>query len=507
MKKNIPTFQFVIDDSEESGVKAISIVGDPAFQSSMITFSKEKPKFVALADKKYKQICAGLSLIPDVPVYRVDEIFGEYYGVFSKETIEKIVEKYHMEMNMNKLNLNHDENSFIDAFMVEDFIVDSEARVADLKLKGIEHPNIMGAWYTAFKIKDKNVFESFLNGESGMGFSVEAYLNRFSNQINNKFNKMKKDKKSLLEKIVAIFSEEQTFERSLVPSLGFDIEWGKPGEPVNKIEVDQNGNEVVSPIGAGEFATDAGTVVVDESSNLVEVRPVVAAAEVTPVVDNQSPDNGLASGTTIDVQTGATQTMAAYPWDTCISDQLAAGYSQSAADKICGWIKANNSTQTELTDEVLKSILTEEEYACKPKKKLDEEVALATGTTPTTVTTPDLGSKTLSELVDLTKDGDYEIYICVEGGVVTEAEVNSVQDLVPEQPDTTGMMPGDNQGGGMMSRMKKKFAEVVAENADLKKKLDEPIAEPVLDVQKVTKPFTEMSAYEKALHNAQMRRG
>ena len=157
MKKNIPTFQFVIDDSEESGVKAISIVGDPAFQSSMITFSKEKPKFVALADKKYKQICAGLSLIPDVPVYRVDEIFGEYYGVFSKETIEKIVEKYHMEMNMNKLNLNHDENSFIDAFMVEDFIVDSEARVADLKLKGIEHPNIMGAWYTAFKIKDKNV--------------------------------------------------------------------------------------------------------------------------------------------------------------------------------------------------------------------------------------------------------------------------------------------------------------------------------------------------------------
>ena len=93
---------------------------------------------------------------------------------------------------MNKLNLNHDENSFIDAFMVEDFIVDSEARVADLKLKGIEHPNIMGAWYTAFKIKDKNVFESFLNGESGMGFSVEAYLNRFSNQINNKFNKMKK---------------------------------------------------------------------------------------------------------------------------------------------------------------------------------------------------------------------------------------------------------------------------------------------------------------------------
>ena len=287
MKNIIPTFQFVIDDSEESGVKAISIVGDPAFQSSMITFSKEQPKFVTLANKK-KQICAGLSLIPDVPIFRSDPFYGEYYGFFSKETIEKIVEKYHYEMNSNKLNLDHNEDAFIDAFMVEDYIVNTEARVEDLKSKGIEHENIMGAWYTAFKIKDKNVFEQIESGEVGTGFSVEAFLDKIIVQMNknNNFN-MKKDKKTLLEKIIAIFSTEETFERALVGELGFSIEWSEVGAPVNKITVDTEGVETLEPVGVGEFITDAGVIVVDESSNLLEVRelPVEEPVVEEPVVE------------------------------------------------------------------------------------------------------------------------------------------------------------------------------------------------------------------------------
>lgn len=414
MKKNIPTFQFVIDDSEESGVKAISIVGDPAFQSSMITFSKEKPKFIALADKKYKQICAGLSLIPDVPVYRVDEVFGEYYGYFSKETIEKIVEKYHMEMNMNKLNLDHNDQKFIDAFMIEDYIVDTPQLAEHLKAKGIEHPNIMGAWYTAFKIKDPNTFKSIINGESGMGFSVEAYLDRFSIQ-HNKFNNMKKDKKTLLEKIIAIFSDEQKFERSIVPSLGFEIEWNKPGEPVNKVEVDPNGNEVLSLVGPGEFATDAGTVVVDEASNLVEVRELPTEPTPAPEVPVEVP----------------------------MSEE-----------------------EVVLVDPVIDPSMT-------PEEEVPVEVPDVT---------PDVKSKTIGELVG-TNDGEFWVKVVVEGGVITEAEVSSETDL-----------------------MKTKLSEVEAENADLKKKLEEPIGDPILEAPKVVKPFSEMSAYEKALHNANMKR-
>ena len=131
MENKLPTFEFLIDDTVESGVKAVSIVSDPAFGSSFVTFEKTKPKFIQL--EKKKRICAGLSLIPNVLILRSDETFGEYYGYFSAETIEKIVEKYHEEMNSNKVNLDHNENMFIDAFMVEDYIVNSDARVEDLK--------------------------------------------------------------------------------------------------------------------------------------------------------------------------------------------------------------------------------------------------------------------------------------------------------------------------------------------------------------------------------------
>ena len=290
MKKNIPTFEFMIDESEESGIKAISIVTDPAFQSSFITFSKPKPNFIQFKDKK-KRICAGLSLIPNVPVFRVDEQFGEYYGFFSAETIEKIVEKYHEEMVSNKVNLNHCEDCFIDAFMVEDFIVNSEARVQDLKKMGIEHENIMGAWFTAFKIKDEVTFEAIEKSQEAgnpTGFSVEAYLDKIlvqmrTNNYNDKIEiKMKKDRKSLLNKIVALFSTDN-FERVLVPELGVEIEWTEVGAPVNVVTVDAEGAETLAPVGPGEFVTDAGTIVVDEGSNLVEVREAEAPVEEVPV--------------------------------------------------------------------------------------------------------------------------------------------------------------------------------------------------------------------------------
>ena len=297
MKKNIPTYEFLIDETAESGVKAISIVSDPAFQTSFVTFSKPKPIFVELKGEKFKKkrICAGLSLIPNVPVYRVDEQFGEYYGYFSAETIEKIVEKYHEEMNSNKVNLNHDENNFIDAFMVEDFIVNSKSRAEDLKNMGIEHENIMGSWFTAFKIKDEITFESIVKNQeegNGTGFSVEAYLDKLLIQMRNNENKiikeMKRNKKTLLEKIVKLFTSEY-FERSLVAELGFEIEWTEVGMPVQQVTVDTEGVETMAPVGPGEFVTDLGVVIVDDSSNLLEVREVPPVEDVpveVPVVDD-----------------------------------------------------------------------------------------------------------------------------------------------------------------------------------------------------------------------------
>lgn len=67
----LPVFEFLIDDSQESGVKCVSIVSDPAFGVGAIRFDKDapKPKYIALGDKK-QQIIAGFIILANVPVYR-----------------------------------------------------------------------------------------------------------------------------------------------------------------------------------------------------------------------------------------------------------------------------------------------------------------------------------------------------------------------------------------------------------------------------------------------------
>lgn len=429
LKENLPLFEFVIDDSEESGVKAVSIVGDPAFGSSLIAFEKQKPRFIALAGKK-KQIVAGFSLIPNVPVYRLDPEIGEYLGFFSKETIAQIVEKYHEEMLSNKVNIEHDSSKYIDAFMVEDYIVDSEFKVQDLASKGITHPNAMGAWYTAFKIKDKNVFDKIVESGEGTGFSVEAFLDRvyvdFQKEVKDKFmnkkikREMKKINKSLKEKILAIFTDAEKFERSLVPELAFEIEWAEVGEPVNKVIVDENGVETLQPVGQGEFVTELGIVVVDEQSNLVEVRELPEQPEVEveepemeePVETPEVPVTG---------DTGNTLTI----------------------------------TEPALVDaEVI-------------------EDGLSGKTTCRGI------EKTILEVVG-TNDGEYTILVKVEGGIVTSATAQSLTDLMFEKD--------------------KEINELKDKNAELDKKVKEPIADPILTPETPTVDWNKLSAYEKLMY-------
>ena len=59
------------------GMKAISIVDKPAIESEYIAFNKAEKKqmYFKVDDKKY--IVAGLALIPDKLIYRVDEATGE----------------------------------------------------------------------------------------------------------------------------------------------------------------------------------------------------------------------------------------------------------------------------------------------------------------------------------------------------------------------------------------------------------------------------------------------
>ena len=166
--------EFEIDEFDDaSGVKTISIVDVPAIESDFIAFEKEKIEYVEMKGA-YKQILAGLALIPNKDIPRTNPKGEKYLAYFTTEGIEKIRNKFHKQLMNNRVNVDHKQSDYINAYMVESFLIDSDERLADVKAKGIKDP-VMGSWFVAYKIEDIEVFNKALAGELN-GFSVEIFI-------------------------------------------------------------------------------------------------------------------------------------------------------------------------------------------------------------------------------------------------------------------------------------------------------------------------------------------
>lgn len=292
---DIPRYEWKIDLNDgEQGVKVISLVDDPAMESEFIAFKKQKtkPKFVAFEKEGYKNTVAGLALIPDKDIPRVDENGDPYIGYFSAETIEDIRNKFHFEQQDQNVNVDHEENETVDAYLIESYIVNSDLQVEDLKNKGIEEATI-GSWFVAYKITDDAIFEKALEDEYN-GFSVELYANRILESLNNnnknKFSIMKKFFEKL-QNLVDEFKDtddvkledEVKLERAPVPSLEIIVEWGEVGEVVNSVVTDESGEEVLEPVEDGDYELEDGKILVVSDGVLAEIKePATEEPEEMP---------------------------------------------------------------------------------------------------------------------------------------------------------------------------------------------------------------------------------
>ncbi|MGY8803974.1 MAG: hypothetical protein ACKVK6_07045, partial [bacterium] len=69
---NMKIVELVLDDNEESGIEAISIVESPAIEEDFIALKSDEIK-LAEVDKE-KKILMGALLIPNNPIYRKTEV-------------------------------------------------------------------------------------------------------------------------------------------------------------------------------------------------------------------------------------------------------------------------------------------------------------------------------------------------------------------------------------------------------------------------------------------------
>ena len=179
MKKKV--FYITINDDDITGMDAISLVDVPAVEYDFLCFDKEE-KPVELKFDAAKHIITGVICLADTPIYRYSPMYGEYWVVFTKDTIEHMVEKYSRQGLWNSINLQHDDNQFVDGiYMLESYITDKERGISPVEFANV--PN--GSWIASFKVENEQLWDEIINGNSLNGFSLQGMFNleeQFSKQ-------------------------------------------------------------------------------------------------------------------------------------------------------------------------------------------------------------------------------------------------------------------------------------------------------------------------------------
>jgi leucyl-tRNA synthetase len=120
-----------------------------------------------------ERIISGPLMLADTPIYRNDDN-GEYYVVFTKETIKKIAQRFFKKGYQSNVNLMHDQGNLTEGMtMFESWIKDDKRGIK--AMKGFEDvPD--GSWFGSFKVDNDEVWKLVKEGKV-RGFSVEGQFN------------------------------------------------------------------------------------------------------------------------------------------------------------------------------------------------------------------------------------------------------------------------------------------------------------------------------------------
>jgi hypothetical protein len=200
--------ELVLDDNEESGIEAISIVESPAIESDFVALKSEEVKLAEVDTEK--KILMGALLIPNKPIYRKTE-GDEYYIYFSKDTVLKASQRYLTNGYQNNSTLEHSDNleglTLVESWIVEDEVQDKSRKY------GLNVP--VGTWMGTVKVNNEKIWNEFVKEGKVKGFSIEGF---FADKI--KASKMNKEQEAdlLLSKITSIVKGERV-ELGLVDDL------------------------------------------------------------------------------------------------------------------------------------------------------------------------------------------------------------------------------------------------------------------------------------------------
>ena len=167
MNKDI--YYIDINDEDETGLNAISLVQHPAIGVDFLCFKEDVKKIDFSADED-KHILTAVALRADHPIYRR---IGDYecWIIFTKDVIRKLVTKYAKNNLFNSVNIEHNDYSFVkSAYMIESYIVDKARGIVPNEFKDIED----GSWIVSYYIDDESLWNVLKNTDALNGLSVQG---------------------------------------------------------------------------------------------------------------------------------------------------------------------------------------------------------------------------------------------------------------------------------------------------------------------------------------------
>ncbi|WP_313511634.1 XkdF-like putative serine protease domain-containing protein [Sphingobacterium sp.] len=175
---DLPLYELKIDPKKGFEVDTISIVTDPAVESSFLAFNNDdnNPKQIFQTETDDYMELLGVAMMADKKIIRINEKTKEKYNVwFSKKTIREISQQFFYKGYQHSVNLQHSD-TFVDAVVFQSYIVDFDKGV--YAPKGI--PNVSdGSWIVGMKLSQSpssNRLWQAIKEKIFQGFSIEGYF-------------------------------------------------------------------------------------------------------------------------------------------------------------------------------------------------------------------------------------------------------------------------------------------------------------------------------------------
>jgi hypothetical protein len=171
---DLPVFEIVCseDMNDNTGIRLLSIVADPAIEEKCLMFSENDVKDYAFKSNAEKQIMVGPMMIANKKILRRDDDGNKYFVVFTPETIELMVNKFMKGDNNHSINVEHS-NQMVNAYIQQLWIVE-DSYMDKSKKYGYALP--VGSAMCQVKVEDKDFWKNEVKENGKFGFSIEGLM-------------------------------------------------------------------------------------------------------------------------------------------------------------------------------------------------------------------------------------------------------------------------------------------------------------------------------------------